>query len=165
MIEGTISRPTWTGWILDHCDSGRPKDFEQSNCVQVGGEIYSAELTNARIVNGQKIGKLQIAFVAHALRKSYKQQHYLMLQPSPSDFRAATGIEYFSGDRDNYDPTRRCVSDQGWSHIEHDYCRDPSFHQHPQADCIPLRQYLEHYRTNPNNSLESDALQTTHASD
>jgi hypothetical protein len=163
LVEGIVSGPTWTGWILDHCDSGRPKEFEKFNCVQIGGEINSATLTNARIVNGPKIGKLKIAFVAHALSKSYRQRHYLVLQPSPADFRTATGIEFFSGDRDNYDVEKQCLSDQGWSHIGFYSCRDEAFHRHPRADCVPLKEYLEHYRTTPNNSFESDALKTTRA--
>jgi hypothetical protein len=156
LVEGIVSGPTWTGWILDHCDYGRPVDFEKLNCLQIGGEINSAMLTDARIVNGPRIGRLEIAFVAHNLEKSYRKRHYLVLQASPADFRSATGIEFFSGDRDNYDRNRRCVSDQGWSHIGHDNCRDTSFHLHPQNDCVPLKEYLEHYGTTPNSSLDGD---------
>ena len=90
-------------------------------------------------------GTVRVAFVGHALPRSYHQQHYLVVQPAPPDFRAATGLQYFAGDRDNYDPARHCVSDQGASHIDFRDRPDKSFHERRAVNCVPLAEYFAHY--------------------
>ena len=151
VVHATVNSPVWTGWVRDYCNDGRPVEFEKLSgpCMNLGSEINSATITNVRIVNGTRIGDIKIVFVGHALPKSYKRQHYLVLLPSPADFRAATGLAYFAGDRDNFDAGKQCLSDQGYSHISFNDCKYKSFHEHPKSGCIPIQEYLAHYRSGP----------------
>lgn len=148
LVRGTVVEPVYTEWSRDYCQAGRPVRTDdmtiEGNCWSLGGEINSVTLKSARIVNGPSLPALKVAFVGHAITNTYKQRHYLVLQRSPADFRAATGLEYFSGDRDNYDARRKCIRDQGYSHLDLDDCPDPSFHG-PSDDCIPLADYYAHY--------------------
>ena len=145
LVYGTVRNPVLTQWIRDYCHAGRPVDFDHLDCIQIGGEIYSATLTHVRIVNGpRRRQSLKVAFVGHALRKSYTESMYMVLVPAPSDFRAATGLEYFVGDRDNYDAKEKCIHNNGYSHMDFGDCPDKKFHE-THAGCIGVPEYLSHY--------------------
>jgi hypothetical protein len=149
LVHGTVGSPVWTHWIRDYCDAGRPVEFDTFDCSQLGGEIHSATLTNVRIVNGPRLRRsLKVAFVGHALGQSYSESMFLVLVQAPPDFRAATGLEYFVGDRDNYDAKEKCIDNNGYSHMDFRDCPDQQFHE-THAGCISVTEYLSHYAHQP----------------
>ena len=152
LVYGTIAHPAWTGWARDYCGDGNPVPFDRlhssSNCVTMGGEIYKASLKGASIVGGDGLKQnTKVAYVGHALSKRYKATHYMFLQPTPKDFSLATGIPYIVGDRDGYDPAKKCIVDSGYSHIRSEDCSDEAYHVVHRQDCVPLAEYVAHYST------------------
>lgn len=154
LVHGTIAYPTFTGWARDYCGDGVPVPFDQlrgnSDCLTLGGEIYKANLQRASIVGGDRLKQnIKVAYVGHALPKRYEATHYMILQPAPADFRVATGISYIVGDRDGYDPIKKCIVDSGYSHIRSEDCPDEAYHLRHRNDCVPIAEYVAHYSAVP----------------
>ena len=148
IVKGTIEHPVWTGWVRDWCANGAPaKEFScTSGDVVIGGEIYRARLTHPVDVNGHRLREgVIIGYPAHALPTTYRKTQYLVLQPAPPDFTAATGIKFIAADYGGYDPKARCVVDGPIAHLDGKKCPDRAFHEAHEGKCVPLAEYLEHY--------------------
>ena len=150
IVYGIVTRPMDTDWARDICSYNqlvRAEDRSDSaSCVPMGGEIFSAELLNARQVNGQPLaGSLQIGFPGHALATTFRQSTYLVLQTSPPAFRADTGIDYVATEYGNYDASRKCLTDLGHAHLNNRQCPDKAFHERNKDRCIPVDEYLSHH--------------------
>jgi hypothetical protein len=91
---GVVSKPTYTGWMVDYCGDDVPVP-SLPQCAQIGGEIYRATLSEVRTLEGNRISqRFIIGFTGHALPKHYRDTKRLCVEKAPDDFRAATGIEY-----------------------------------------------------------------------
>lgn len=153
LVHGKIKNLGYTDWTRDYCQAGRPVTYANllasRDCLSHGGEINSATLTDIRVVNGTSLRvSLKVAFVGHALKRSYSESMYMVLVPSPADFRDATGIVYFVGDRDNYETENKCINNNGHSHLDFRDCPDKEFHV-AHGGCISVPEYMSHYAGKP----------------
>lgn len=97
-LVGIVANPTYTGWYIDYCNDSQPTK-SAPNCVRIGGDIYKANLLDAREPGGTySARKLVIGFPAHALPKTYRERKRMRLEMAPDDFRNETGILYLATD-------------------------------------------------------------------
>ncbi|WNO08440.1 hypothetical protein [Teredinibacter sp. KSP-S5-2] len=100
-IVAIVSNPKPTGWWRDYCQDGILVPH-QPECVQTGGIINRARLSNIRTLEGKSIpGTLIIGFPGHLYEQGYKQEIEIQLKAAPLEFRRATGIEFLASDWKN----------------------------------------------------------------
>ncbi len=88
-----------TGWILNHCDNAKPIRFNELNCMQHGGEIYSADISSPKDRQGRPIAEMrQILIVQHALLidRTNKNRWCFDLVPTPESLHKATGVKFIA---------------------------------------------------------------------
>ena len=97
-IVAVVSQPTFTGWYRDYCRDGNLTG-SMPNCLQHGGEIYRVTLHDVRTIDGKPVtDRLIIAFPAHALGRTYREEKQIDLVEAPEVFVSATGIIYLAND-------------------------------------------------------------------
>lgn len=95
-LIGVVSRPVFTGWFRDYCQSGRLVNVTP-DCLQHGGEVYRATFLDVRTESGARlVRRIVIAFPAHALPRAYSSRKRIELIAAPDQFVEATGIVYLA---------------------------------------------------------------------
>lgn len=150
LLVGTVTNARWTDWAFDLCGYGQPVRFDDrradAECLPHGGELYEVILKHPRRPGASDLNRgLRIAFPGHAMIWSYSEEHYVVLQPSPADFEAATGIRFVAAARDNFDSDRGCLEETGFGHLDRRHCPDKVFHKINRGRCLPVSEWLEHY--------------------
>jgi hypothetical protein len=150
LLEGVVENARWTDWVMDYCDYGQPVRFddlsERGDCMSVGGELYAITLEFPRPPGGRSISRsLTIAFPGHGIPRNYSRTHHVVLQPSPPDFEAATGIGFIATVRDHYDAKHNCLKEIGLGHADERHCVDKDFHARNRDRCLPVSEWLAHY--------------------
>jgi hypothetical protein len=102
-LDGPISAipvsAVYTGWILNHCDSGKPTVDSELNCFQHGGEIYVVDIVRAKNKNGELIASFdKILVVQHALMvEAYNRKRWCFdITKSSGNLEQYTGIKYIA---------------------------------------------------------------------
>jgi len=148
ILVGTAKNPEFTSWYRDVCVSGKlVRDrYVSAECLPHGGEIYKVTLTHARTLDGERVhGAIDIAYPAHALASHAKWETDVFLQPTPENFREASGIEYIATAYGNLNDAGKCLVERGYGHIDNNLCTNPDFHKDHFNECVPVSKFVSHY--------------------
>lgn len=149
IVTGVLTRPIDTGWYRNICfDGALVRQLPESGyCIPHGGEVYRVRLRKPVDAGGRRYGRsIEVAYAAHALRRDYRKTNFnAVLQPTPEEFRKATGIAYFATASQIYDDVAECVIENGRAHTDNALCDAPEFHETHSGRCIPVKAFLEHY--------------------
>lgn len=149
LVQGIVTRPHYTGWARNFCHENElvrsSERWSSDNCLPHGGEIDAVVLESPRDADGKSLGRaLRVGLPTHGLIASYRGSHNLILQRSPADFLAATGIAYVATVSDTYNAARRCFDDSGYAHLDRRQCPDLRFHILNRKRCVPQAELLAH---------------------
>jgi hypothetical protein len=148
LVQGVVTQPQGVRWARNICRSWELVRYEDrwisDTCMPHGGEFASAILESPQDSGGKILARqLRIGFPSHGYLRSYRKNHYLILQQAPADFFADTGIAYVATIVERYDAAHVCLAD-GPHHLDYRTCSDRTFHERHAGQCIPQAEYLAH---------------------
>jgi len=92
IITGILHSSEYTGWQHDFCGGN-------TNCLQIGGEIYSVKVGNPKSLDGSMIpNNISIGVMGHILifMPESKQKYFIVLEPAGDAIKLDTGIQYMA---------------------------------------------------------------------
>ena len=100
----------------------------------------------ARTLDGERVqSSIDIAYPTHALAPQTKWNTDVFLQPTPENFREASGIKYIATVYGNLNEARKCLVEHGYGHTDNNLCTNPEFHKVHFDQCVPISEFIAHY--------------------
>jgi hypothetical protein len=92
IITGILHSSAYTGWQNDLCE-------DNTDCLQIGGEIYSVKVRDPKSLNGSWIpNNISIGVIGHILifMPESNQKYFIVLEPVEDAIKLDTGIQYMA---------------------------------------------------------------------